>query len=98
MTDRHPFSTRKGRAVRIAQLRREPRCEACLSLGVITAATTVDHIIMLQDGGSPFDPANLRSLCDSHHKVRHGARPKVRIDAKTGLPLPGQDHPWSEQR
>lgn len=28
---------------------------------------TVDHIIAIEDGGSPTDPTNLQSLCLSHH-------------------------------
>jgi 5-methylcytosine-specific restriction endonuclease McrA len=94
MTQSHPFSTRRGRAVRNCQLRREPRCQMCLGMGVVTAAETVDHIIALKHGGSAYDPANMRSLCLPCHKKRHGAQPKVRVDPTTGCPLPGSDHWW----
>jgi 5-methylcytosine-specific restriction enzyme A len=97
MTDRHPFSTRRGRRVRQHQLRHQPLCQMCLSLGVVTAASTVDHVVMLQDGGDPFDPANLRSLCLPCHKQRHGTRPKPDIDPATGLPIAG-GHWWSTER
>jgi len=29
-----------------------------------------DHIVELQDGGAPFDPANGQCLCGSHHTVK----------------------------
>jgi 5-methylcytosine-specific restriction enzyme A len=29
-----------------------------------------DHVIELQDGGAPFDPANGRCLCGSHHSFK----------------------------
>jgi 5-methylcytosine-specific restriction endonuclease McrA len=86
VSHKHPFSTRRGVKTRNGQLRREPRCEMCLSIGVVTATETVDHRIALNHGGSAYDPANLRSLCLPCHKQRHGARPKVRTDPKTGLP------------
>jgi hypothetical protein len=56
MTARHPFSHRRGRKVRQAQLRREPRCEMCLSMGVVARAAFVTAIYrripeMERDGG-----------------------------------------------
>jgi hypothetical protein len=33
-------------------------------------ATEVDHIVELADGGSFFDPSNLRSLCTTCHKAK----------------------------
>ena len=29
-----------------------------------------DHVIELQDGGSPFDPSNGQCLCASHHEIK----------------------------
>jgi hypothetical protein len=76
MTAAHPFSTRRGCKVRKAQLRREPRCELCLAKVRPAEAKTVDHVIALKDGGAPYDPDNMRSLCLDCHKRRHGARIK----------------------
>lgn len=42
-------------------------CWACKEHGIIRAATDVDHIIPIQDGGSKTDPMNLQSLCRSCH-------------------------------
>jgi len=39
----------------------------CKAEGRVTVAEHVDHIKAIRDGGAPFDWANLRSLCHSHH-------------------------------
>ena len=94
MSNRSPHgSTRIWRTVRAEQLRRFPRCAICRR----ESAVEVDHIVQLKDGGARFDERNLRSLCQSCHVERHGGRKQVRIDAATGLPLPGQGsrHWWS---
>jgi hypothetical protein len=58
-----------------------------------------------------WDRTNWQALCDYHHrlksrteqgdrgvnsKVKRARGPKVRIDPKTGLPLPGEPHWWAE--
>lgn|SRR5271157_2661651 len=45
-------------------------------------ATDVDHIVELADGGCFHDPANLRSLCDSCHKVKTAASRTARAERK----------------
>jgi 5-methylcytosine-specific restriction endonuclease McrA len=46
---------------------RGPKCQL--------VATTVDHITALCDGGSPYDPANLRAACTMCNYGRdHGAK------------------------
>jgi hypothetical protein len=37
-------------------------------------ADSVHHIVELEDGGPPRDPANLMSVCRSHHSVIHARR------------------------
>lgn len=52
------------RAIRAAQLRKEPLCRECAKAGRTTAATDVDHI----DGDSTNEsPSNHQSLCHSCH-------------------------------
>lgn len=51
------------------QLRHHPLCSMCEAEGRIEVAVHVDHIRPLRDGGAPFDQANLRSLCKSHHSA-----------------------------
>ena len=95
MTDKHPFSTRRGRRLRQAKLDRDPLCEPCRSAGRITEAETVHHAIPLEQGGPAFPPLDgLVSMCLDHHKQSHGSKPKVHVDANTGFPL-GQ-HWWNE--
>jgi 5-methylcytosine-specific restriction endonuclease McrA len=37
-------------------------------------ADSVHHVVELEDGGAPRDPANLMSTCRSHHSVIHAQR------------------------
>jgi len=60
-------SRRWREKVRPMQLRRFPLCCLCQDEGRVTVAAHVDHIKPIRDGGAAFDPANLRSLCHSHH-------------------------------
>jgi 5-methylcytosine-specific restriction enzyme A len=69
-----PSAARRGydaiwRRVRIAQLRREPLCRMCAEQRLTTAATEVDHIVALTDGGT-HAATNLRSLCKPCHSRR----------------------------
>ena len=54
------------RRVRLRQLRRDPTCRICRTVGRYRLATEVDHITRRQDGGSD-EPENLQSLCKSCH-------------------------------
>ena len=48
------------------------RCRKCGRAG----ALEVHHVKPLQDGGEPYDPANLQTLCRTCHTDTH--RPHVR--------------------
>ena len=93
-------STRQWRALRDWQLRHFPTCQ---HEGCTRPATDAHHIMHLARGGKRFDKANLRSLCDDHHKLIHRRegkgtqKPRIEIDPKTGLPLPGQEHWWNDR-
>jgi 5-methylcytosine-specific restriction endonuclease McrA len=90
-------SDRRWRKLRARKLAEEPRCETCLAKGLVTVATEVHHVLPIGQGGGKYDWNNLESVCGECQDEAHRARPKVRIDPRTGLPLPGQDHPWSKQ-
>jgi len=102
------WQDRASRRARAEQLKREPHCRLCAAEGKTVQAVEVDHITPRHAGGSLTDPNNLRSVCHDHHvdvtlddRAKRTGRPvrrrrKVAIDPATGLPLPGQDHWWSE--
>ena len=56
--------------VRMAHLHAEPLCRRCASLGYTTAATLVDHILPIADGGAVLDEENLQSLCIRCHGIK----------------------------
>lgn len=66
-------------------------CIMCFELGILTAATEVDHIIGIAEGGTDDDD-NLRSLCSRCHarvtaiQRRNATSKKVGCDAD-GWPL-----------
>ena len=57
-------------------LLKEPLCRSCLKQGRVTAATEVDHIVRITDGGAPLDHDNLQSLCRAHHLSKSYAEQK----------------------
>jgi 5-methylcytosine-specific restriction protein A len=61
------YDTPQWRATRKKQLQEHPLCKECIAENKTTAATVADHIQARKDGGADFDPANLQSLCRSHH-------------------------------
>lgn len=58
------YSDRRWKQLRKEQLEKQPLCEICLQQGRLRTADTVDHAKGLAQGGAPFDPDNLRSLCN----------------------------------
>jgi 5-methylcytosine-specific restriction protein A len=60
---------RERAELRRRQLRREPQCRTCGS----TTNLEADHITPIAAGGSLFNPENLQTLCDTHHKAKTAA-------------------------
>lgn len=81
--------------VQPAQLAREPLCRICRRQGRIAAAMQVDHVHPIDEGGDPYDPTNLQSLCDSCHsrktRADHGAAVQWGCDVN-GEPLEAPPH------
>jgi len=96
MTERHPFSTRKGRRLRAAKLRSvDYLCEPCRHQGRLVDAVEVHHIVPLHEGGDPSPPLNgLEAVCDEHHYERSHGKRRGGVDPKTGLPT-DPSHWWS---
>lgn len=67
---------RRWRKYRQAYLHEHPLCVACKEEGRTTAATDLDHITPVNDGGDFWDPDNHQPLCHSCHS-RKTAREKV---------------------
>lgn len=65
------YRTREWQMVRLQVLKRDGyRCRECGKPGRLE----VHHRIRLQDGGAPYDPANLETLCRSPcHFDKHRA-------------------------
>lgn len=70
----------RGRAWMVRRARwlsSNPLCCMCESSGHVTAATEVDHIIPLCNGGQD-DESNYQSLCSNHHKAKSAGEAKTR--------------------
>ena len=61
------YLSKRWEQTRAAVLRNNSLCAWCLLEGRITAATVVDHIVDLADGGAETDYRNLRALCWACH-------------------------------
>jgi 5-methylcytosine-specific restriction protein A len=57
---------RARQAIRRRHLQQEPLCVLCKKRGWIAAATQIDHVIPLWDGGLD-DDSNRQGLCDDCH-------------------------------
>lgn len=66
-TDNSFYNSRLWRKTRILHLKSEPLCRHCAQHGVTTAATDVDHIIPINQGGLTLSDSNLQSLCGQCH-------------------------------
>lgn len=67
----HPFyNSKPWRQARAKQLAQFPHCEVCARIGIRTFAVEVDHRKAINAGGHPFAPANLCSLCKTHHSQK----------------------------
>ena len=80
--ERKARSSYAWQQVRAAHLAKHPLCASCLRKGINRAATDVDHIRPLADGGSLTDPANLQSLCKWHHIAKTNKENRERRQKK----------------
>lgn len=48
----------------------EPLCRSCLERGEDEAASDLDHIVPLDEGGDPYDKSNLQPLCRQCHREK----------------------------
>lgn len=66
------YQSQRWRRVRAMYLREHPLCEECERQGVLRDARVVDHIRQINDGGAPYDFANMQALCDRCHNKKSG--------------------------
>lgn len=72
------YKTARWQKLRALRLRMEPLCRICSSYGITTEATTVDHIVPIQDGGELWDIDNTQSLCNRCHNEKTGKEIRAR--------------------
>jgi len=88
--ERNRFYQRKEwKAVRLLQLQLEPLCRKCRTLGKLSPAAVVDHIIAIADGGNELEQNNLQSLCTSCHNEktrREGAIKTLQVSPSFASP------------
>lgn len=67
-------TSRRQQRMRRQQLDREPICQwpGCGRLAV-----TADHVVNVAAGGAKYDPDNLQSLCEPHHRAKTQAEARA---------------------
>lgn len=79
---------RGKKGARALQLFNFPWCQECFKNEIYEEAEQVDHIIPLEDGGEPFDPGNLQSLCFRCHVLKSAEENRQRMKLKPRIPKP----------
>lgn len=67
------YQSANWRRLRASFLRLHPLCRACAGQERTVAATVVDHVVPIKDGGGRLDPSNLQPLCISCHNRKTAA-------------------------
>ena len=73
---RNIYGLKRWRILRRSILAKHPLCqhEGCGEL-----ATDVDHIVAIEDGGDPWNPEGLQSLCRRHHSAKTAREVRERV-------------------
>lgn len=74
-----------------------PLCAHCLDEGMTVAATEIDHIIPLAQGGTD-DMSNLQGLCHAHHVSKTRTETQGRHGRIIGCDAEGNPLAWSAPR
>ncbi len=70
-SSKHLYNSARWKAMRLAQLEREPLCCDCRAEGKIVLATIADHDIPHKnDPAAFFDASRLKSRCKHHHDLK----------------------------
>lgn len=74
------YQTKAWKAVRAAQLSRQPLCQGCLLRGVVSPAHHVDHLFPWRTiGAAAFTQNIMQSLCKECHSYKTGQEKHGRI-------------------
>ena len=90
---KHIYNTARWQRVRALKLRQFPLCEYCPPARQ-KAATEVDHFKAIEDGGAPYDLANLRSSCKSCHSQKTARGETLHGCDENGMPRDPR-HAWN---
>lgn len=64
------YGSNVWKRIRRTYLMEHPLCVMCHAGGHTVAASVVDHIRPINQGGDPYDPSNVQSLCRHHHSQK----------------------------
>ncbi|MCP4988411.1 MAG: HNH endonuclease [Colwellia sp.] len=76
------YNSPRWRRLRNQFIRHNPICKHCEERNIVTSAYIIDHKIEIEDGGDPWDPDNLQSLCLPCHNTKTGQEKKKRSRRK----------------
>ena len=98
-----PYTTQRWQRLRKYKLQLNPLCEACLQLGYIEPATTVDHRTPINRGGEPYPEIDkLASLCERCHNMKTRCEQLGEDYMRKGCDVFGRpldpDHSWNRGR
>ena len=80
------YQTRQWQALRKIQLSKHPLCAGCEAEGIVTGATTVDHVFpWSRINKEAFFINKFQSLCETHH-AHKGQLERVGIYRRFGTP------------
>lgn len=94
---------RKLQRIRERHFYKFPLCVECEKRGLIRAATQLDHIVALTNGGADVEE-NRQGLCDDCHAVKtridlgHKERPEIGLDGWPKNPTTGPKNPTTGGR
>lgn len=77
------YSSSRWKRLRQVILSEHPLCVHCERLGLVTAATVIDHIIEISDGGAVWDRDNLQPLCRTCHQIKTGLEQRRRRNKRS---------------
>jgi len=76
------YTSAAWRALRRLKLSKNPLCQHCERLNIITAGYMADHITPISEDGEALDINNLQTLCKLCHAIKTGKETAKRKQLK----------------